>query len=211
MSDKILAALNWRYATQIFDPEHHISDADLKTILESGRLAPSSFGLEAWKFIVVNNREVRSKLLAAAYNQSKVSEASHLVIIARRTDVRQNLLNELIERVAKIRQQELSTLDGFKQMIDGYIANFSDDGLDNWTKNQSYIPLGIMMETASLLNIDNAAIEGFVPSQVDDILGLKAKNLTATTMLALGYRGEDSAAKRLKVRREFSEVVEFID
>jgi len=96
-------------------------------------------------------------------------------------------------------------------MLDGSVAQKIKDGsLECWVKAQAYIPLGIMIETAALLGIDGGPMEGFQPEKVDDILNLKEKNLKSVTMLALGYRGEDPASSRPKVRREFDEVVEFV-
>ncbi|MFZ1626195.1 MAG: NAD(P)H-dependent oxidoreductase [Candidatus Moraniibacteriota bacterium] len=211
MQEKIVKALQWRYAVQSFDPVEKIGEPDLRTILESGRFAPSSFGLEPWQFIVVENSAVREKLRAVSYGQPKVTESSHLVVMARRTDTRENIVRERIERTAKIQNQELASLDGFKGMLDGVIASRDDAALDTWNSRQVYIALGMMMETASLLGIDNAAMEGFDdPKGVDDILGLSEKQLTATVLLAFGYRGEDIAASRPKVRRAFDEVVSFV-
>ncbi len=211
MNEKIISALSWRYAVQSFDKTKKVSDADLKTILESARLSASSFGLEPWKFIVVTNPEVREKLKAVGYGQPKITEASHLIVVARRTDTRENIALERISRTAKIQGVPETALDGFKQMLDGTISGRDDAALDTWNRSQTYIALGSMMEAASLLNIDNAAMEGFDPKGVDEVLGLTAKHLAVTTMLALGYRSEaDEAAKRPKVRRNFDEVVEFV-
>ena len=200
-------ALNWRYATKVFDPAKKVSDADIAAILESGRLAPSSFGIEAWAFVVVADPKLRAALRAAAYGQPKVTDASHLVVIARRTDARTAITNELIERTSKITGQPAGAFDSLKGMVDGSMKSRSDAELDAWVKCQCYIPLGTMIEAASLLNIDNCPMEGFDPKKVDEILGLPAKNLVSTTMLALGYRGADPAAGTPKVRRPTEEVV----
>ncbi len=193
MEDTIITALNWRYATKQYDPTATLTDRELSTILESGRLAPSSFGVEAWKFIVVENKELRTKLRAAAWNQSPFTDASHLVIIARRTDVRENITRELLQRTAATRGIAEETLDGYKQMVEGTIAGRSDEALDAWVAKQAYIPLGIMVETAALLNVDSTPMEGFDPKQVDEILGLPAQHLAATAVLALGHRAADDA------------------
>ncbi|MFA9262098.1 MAG: NAD(P)H-dependent oxidoreductase [Undibacterium sp.] len=210
MQEQIVKALGWRYAVQNFDGTKKIGESELKTILESGRLAPSSFGLEPWQFIVVENDEVRQRIQTVSYGQPKVTEASHLIVIARRTDARENIVRERLERTAKIQNQDIASLDGFKQMLDGVIASRDDAALDVWNSRQAYIALGMMMETASLLGVDNAAMEGFDPKGIDEILGLTEKNLTSTVLLALGYRGEDASADRPKVRRMFDEVVTFV-
>lgn len=206
---EIIKAMNWRFATQAFDSAKRVSEEDLKTILEAARLAPSSFGIEAWKFLVIENPELRGKISEAAWGQPKVTQASHLIVIARRTDVRENITNELIERSSKTQGVAPEALNGLKEMVSGAIARRSDAELDVWVRNQAYIALGVMIETASLLGIDNGPMEGFDPAKVDEILGLKEKNLTSTTLLALGYRAESSVL-RPKVRRAFDEVVEFI-
>lgn len=206
----IIEALNWRYAAKTFDFSKKVSDADLHSILESGRLAPSSFGTEPWKFLVIENPDLRARLREVGYGQTKITDASYLIVVARRTDIREHIADELIARSAKIQNVQLDDLAEYKQMVAGSIAMKSDERLDAWAGAQTYIALGMMMETAALLRIDSCPMEGFDPAKADEILGLKAKNLASTTMLAIGYRGEDEAAKRPKVRRTFEEAVEFI-
>lgn len=209
--EEIIKALNWRYATKTFDATKKVSDADLNAILESGRLSPSSFGIEPWKFIVVTNPEIRTKLRAASWDQTKVTDASHLVILARRTDVAV-LSPELISRLAKNQGKNEADLAEYKGMIDGSIAHKSatPGAVEAWLSAQTYIALGIMTETAALLDIDTCPMEGFDPSQVNEILGLSAKNLSAVSMLAVGYRGDDAYAQAPKTRRPSTEVVEFL-
>ncbi len=209
--EKIIQALNWRYATKIFDPTKKISDEDLHTILESGRLSPSSSGIEMWKFIVVNDTETRAKLREVSFDQPKVTDASHIIVIAYRTDAETNMIKERLERTAKIQNQKVEDLGGLKGILDMALKSKLDTNtLEPWIASQAYIPLGMMTETASLLDIDNCAMEGFIPSKVDEVLGLKEKNLKSVTMLALGHRGDGVASTRPKVRRPFEEVVEFV-
>lgn len=210
MQESILKALNWRYGVKVFDPSKKITPEQLHTILESGRLAPSAIGLEPWKFLVVENPELRAKMREASFGQPKVTDAPYLVVIARRTDVRENIPNELIDRAAKIHNVDHSELDGLRQMAEGGVQRQTDESLDSWAKAQTYIPLGMMLETAALMGVDAGPMEGFNAPEIDRILGLKEKNLATTTMVAFGYRGDDPAAQRKKVRREFDEVVEFI-
>jgi nitroreductase len=206
---KIIDALMWRRATRAFDPTKKVSDEDLKTILESAILTPSSYGIEPWKFIVVTNPDTRSALRAAGYDQPKISEASHLVVIAQRTDAGK-ILSELLERTAVSQGKRVEELDGFKQMVESAInARGTDEGRNNWFARQTYIALGTMIETASLLSIDNGPMEGFDVARVNEILGLTEKNLTAVTMLTLGYRKDDEALPP-KVRRAYDDVVEFV-
>src|SRR5476651_1874276 len=102
MQDEIIKALKWRYAVQVFDPTKTITENELHTILDAGRLSPSSFGIEPWKFIVVNNKEIRSKLREVGYGQPKITDAAKLIVIAYRTDARENISQDRVERLAKI-------------------------------------------------------------------------------------------------------------
>lgn len=206
----ILSAMRWRYAVQAFDPSKTLDAETLNTILEAGRLAPSAFGVEPWRFLVIENPDLRAKLREASYGQPKVTDASHIVVIARRTDARTSLANELIARTAATQGKDPSELDGLRQMVEGSIAAKDDAQLDAWVRAQTYIPLGVMVEAAALLGVDSGPMEGFDPAAVDALLGLADQRLTATTMLALGTRGDDHAAARPKVRRPFEEVVTFV-
>lgn len=208
---EILHALSWRYATKIFDPSKKVEEDDISTILESARLSPSSFGIEMWKFIIVKDKAIRTKLRAAGYDQPKITDASHLIVITYRTDAAKNLTKELIERTAKAQNVKADSLGGFKAMLDSTVAQKLSVGtLESWVRTQTYIPLGIMIETAALLSIDTGPMEGFDNGKVDEILGLAKKNLKSVTMLTLGYRGDDPASARPKVRRTYDEVIEII-
>ncbi len=208
---ELQSALQWRYAVKIFDASKTVSEPDLHEILEAGRLSPSSYGVESWKFIVVKNPELRNKLRAVSFDQPKVTDAAYLIVIAYRTDG-ENMGRELAERVAKASGKAVEELHDLQDMVDGDVAGKKQKGtLDAWLKAQSYIPLGIMIETAALMNIDAGPMEGFDSDKVDELLGLREQNLHATTMLALGHRGSDPAAERPKVRRSFEEVVRFVE
>ncbi len=211
INEEIIKALNWRYAVKVFNPEKNVSEDDLHTILESARLSPSANGSEMWKFIVVQNKEIRQKLREAGDNQPKITDASHLIVLTYRTDIEESLVKERIDRTAKIQNQDPKELDGLKNILENTVASKVKNGtLEAWVAHQAYIPLGIMLETAALLHVDAGPMEGFTPDKVDEILGLKEKNLRSITMLALGYRGEDPASARPKVRRAFNEVIEFV-
>lgn len=209
MKEKIINALNWRYAVKVFDQEKKVSEEDLHTILESGRLSPSSLGLEPWKFIVVNNPELRAKLYAVS-KQSKVVDASHLIVLTYKTDPA-TLIQERLARTAKAQNQKIDELIDYRNYLEKTLHNKIQDGsFESWVKAQTYIALGIMIQTASLLGVDNGPMEGFENENVDKILELKEKNLKSVTMLALGYRGQDPLATKPKIRRGANETNVFI-
>ncbi len=211
IKQKIIKSLNWRYATKVFDSSKNIPEDDINIILESARLSPSSIGIEMWKFIVIKNKEIREKLKEASYNQPQITNASHLIVIAYRTDIKDNTTKERIARTAKIQNTDPNNLLGLKSMLENTIIQKSENGtLESWIRTQTYIPFGIMIETAALLDIDSCPIEGFQPEKADEILNLSDKNLKSIAMLAVGYRGNDPMSSYPKVRRDFNDVIEFI-
>jgi len=166
--------------------------------------------MEPWKFIIIKNPDIRNKLREVGYDQTKITDASDLVVIAQRTDA-DNLPKELIERVSNNQGKNPAELSGLKGMAESVIANFKDPvALNGWLKAQTYIALGMMVETSALLGIDTCPMEGFDYGKVNEILGLAKENLSASVMLAIGYRGDDDFSKLPKTRRGYGEVVQVV-
>lgn len=208
MQEKIKHALQWRYAVQEFDTTKKLEPELLRAILDAGRLAPSSDGFEPWTFIVVGNPEVRQKLREAGNNQPKITEASHLVVVTYKTDTDATIADN-VRRAAEAQGVSPEDLQGMRDYLAGGVTRRQNAGvLDAWLKSQTYIPLGMMIETAALLGVDGGPMEGFNPQKVEEILDLPSKHLKVATMLALGYRKVDPA--RPKVRQSFDEVVQFV-
>ena len=121
----------------------------------------------------MQNKEIRTQLRAVGADQSKITDASHLIVIAHRTDT-ENISKERIERTAKIQNRDINDLSGLKNSLDTNVDKKIQNGtMESWLKAQTYIPLGMMIETASLLHIDNGPMEGFQAEKVDEILNLK--------------------------------------
>jgi nitroreductase len=203
----ITDAMNWRVAVQKFDTSKKLRDEDVTSLIDIARLAPSSFGIEPWHFVVVTNPEVRAQLLDAAGGQAKVAEASHLVVITHRTNPTQALEDHLAAMMAtsgKTREE----LSGYEASVTSMITSKSDAENTIWLAKQNYIALGTLIEAAALMGIDAAPMEGFDAAAVDTILGLPEKGLHVTTFVALGHRhADDVASARKKVRRPLSEVM----
>lgn len=209
-SEQLISALNWRYATKAFDPSKKIP-ADLwKTLEEALRLSPSSFGLQPWKFFVVTDPATREKLKAASWGQSQITDASHLVVLARKADVNTADVEKFITTTASTNGIPASALDGYKGMMNGFISN---PGLDkaNWATKQVYIALGFLLESAALLGIDACPMEGIDPKAYDELLGLPDKGYHALVVTTLGYRSpNDKYAHGKKVRYPASEIIEHL-
>lgn len=206
----LVAALNWRYATKQFDPARRIPAADWTALEEALRLAPSSFGIQPWKFLVVETPELRAKLREASWGQSQVTDASHLVVLAVKQAVDAAHLDRYFADTAKTRGVAVESLAGFRKVIDGFVAGKSKAGqLELWSAKQVYIAAGQFMAAAAVLGVDSCPLEGIDPARYDELLGLRGSGWATQLAIAAGYRSaEDKYATAPKVRFPSGEVIE---
>ena len=199
--EDLLTQLQWRYATKQFDPDQIIPGDTWSAIEESLVLTPSSFGLQPWHFVVVKSQSLKEELLPHSWNQSQVTECSHFVVLAAKSRTANEEIDVWIDRMVEVRGGERDSLVGYRDMMIGFLARMDPAEQLQWSKLQTYIALGQLMTTASILRIDACPMEGFLPAEYDRILGLPEKGLTASVACALGYRAEaDKYATAPKVR-----------
>ena len=199
-SETLLTQLRWRYATKKFDPTKKISAADWRALEETLVLAPSSFGLQPWRFIVVSNPAVREKLVPVSWGQRQVADASHLVIFAIKRGLNAADVDRFMDRTAEVRNVPAASFDDFKKMLLGFLAAPGFD-VDAWATRQAYIALGQFMAGAALLGIDACPMEGLEPARYDEILGLEKEGYATVVACPAGYRAADDKYATLpKVR-----------
>lgn len=204
----LLEGLNWRYATKAYDPTKKVSDADWATIEAAISLAPSSFGIQPYKFLVINDPETREKLKAAAYGQTPITDASHLVAFAYKKTLTDGDIEHFVERIAEVRGVGTDTLADYGNVIKGSAKRAVEGGyVETWNSRQAYIPLGFLLETAALLGIDATPMEGFDPAKFNEILGLT--DYSVVVLAAVGYRdaANDWLAPLVKVRKPDGEII----
>ena len=207
----LLAALNWRYAVKKFDATRKIDAETWDALEKSLLLSPSSYGLQPWKFFVVNNPEVRQQLLLHSWNQAQVVQASHLVVLALKKDVGPDDAHRLIQRTAEVRGVALGMLDPYKAMMTGTLSRTPAQEVDVWMSRQVFIALGVFLTSCAVLGVDACPMEGFVSEKYDEILGLEAKGYASRVVATAGYRAaDDKAAIAPKVRFKLDEIVERI-
>ncbi len=206
----LVSALNWRYATKQFDASRKIAAADWNALEESLRLAPSSFGIQPWKFIVVESPELRAKLREASWGQTQVTEASHLVVLAVKQAVDTAHLDRFMADTAKTRGAAVESLAGYRKLVDGFVAAKAQAGqLEAWSSKQVYIAAGQFMASAAVIGVDTCPLEGIDPAKYDEALGLAGSGWATQMAIAAGYRAAgDKYATAPKVRFPASEVIE---
>lgn len=194
--------LAWRFATKKFDASKKLNQTQLTELLDTVRLAPSSYGLQHYKIVVVEDAEVKAKLKAAAYGQAQLTDASHVIVFAAETSINDEYVKKYIDEIAKVRQVGRENLAGFEQLLSGVVNGLTQDQKTVWAQKQAYIALGVLLTAAAELGLDACPMEGFDAAQFDEILGLKEKGLTATVIAPIGFRSEhDAYGKAAKVRK----------
>lgn len=197
----LLEALKWRYATKKFDAARHIPADDWETLEHSLALTPSSFGLQPWQFLVVENPDLRGALRTASWGQSQVTDASHLVVFTARTDLGDDDVGKWIARLSEVQSTPAEALAPLRSIIQGFIAPMTTDARRNWNTRQVYIALGQFMAAAAVLGIDTCPLEGIDPVGYDRVLGLEGTGYATAVACAVGYRAEDDhSAARPKAR-----------
>jgi nitroreductase len=189
---------NWRYATKKFDASKKITAEDLSTLKEAIRLSSSSYGLQPYKVIIVENPELRANIQPAAWGQSQIVEASHLIIFANETNVDDLAIDEFIKNISQTRNMPIEALAGYGDFMKSKITSLTPEEKNIWTAKQTYLALGNLLNVAAELKIDATPMEGFVPAQVNEILGLNKLGLNATLIATLGYRHDEDATQHYK-------------
>jgi nitroreductase len=208
MKKEFLKAMDFRHACKVFDTSKKISDEDIHFILECARKSPSSFGMEAWKFLVITNGELKAKLQPACWNQVQISSCSHLVVILAGIDsVKPESL--LPRKRFERREMPQEKLNFYLDLYASHLQNTlsSDENIYAWTSKQSYIAAGNMMSGAAFIGIDSCPIEGFEKNIIEEILGLDTAKYQLSMILPFGYRLNEQSSQ---LRLSFDEVIEFI-
>ena len=203
----IVEKLNWRYATKKFDHTKKLSAEQLDSLLTAVQLAPSCLGLQQYRVLIIEDADIREKLREAAYGQQQITQASQLIVFAAETNIDEAFGKAYIDRIAETREIGREHLAAFEQAVLNSIDNRSEDEKIVWAHKQAYIGLGVLLSAAADLGIDACPMEGFIAGKFDEILGLKAKGLTASVIATIGFRADDDQFAQLKkVRRSKSDM-----
>ncbi|HDX9579778.1 TPA: NAD(P)H-dependent oxidoreductase [Bacillus pseudomycoides] len=217
--EEILKAYQFRHACKVFDVNKKISDEDFRFILETGRLSPSSFGFEPWRFVVIQNQNIRKKLLPIAWGaQKQLPTASHFVVILARKkeDMMYNssYISNFMENIQNLPQEAVNVKGNFYKTFQESDFNLleSDRAMFDWASKQTYIALGNMMTAAAQIGIDSCPMEGFHQEKVESLLReegiISGDTFGVSCLVAFGYRLEEPHHE--KTRQTMDMVVEWI-
>ncbi len=208
----VCQAMSWRYAVKKFDDKQKISDLDWAVLESALLMAPSAYGLQPWKFLIIQDPVLKAKLVSASWGQKQVEESSHFVVLASREEIDVQYINELVERMAQVRNVPKETLNPYYNMIaSDLLSGPKSHYVSEWAARQSYIALGTLISAAAMLEIDACPMEGIEPDEYDRILNLTESGYRTRVVCALGYRSaEDKYSKMPKVRFPSQRIVHYI-
>lgn len=199
----LIKAMNWRYAAKRMNGTK-VPQEKLDRILEATRLSPSSFGLQPYTILVIEDQGLRKRIQPVAHNQPQIVEASHLLVFAVWENITSEKVSEFINHIAELRDIPADSLKGYQTAIESRVNGNPPEVIFNWAARQAYIALGTALVAAAIEEIDATPMEGFDTQAVDTVLQLNEKGLRSVALLALGYRDleNDYLVRAKKVRRE---------
>lgn len=208
---ELIEGLKWRYATKRFNQERKIAPKEIELIKEAANLTATSYGFQPFKLLIITDDEVRRELSGAAFQQPQVREASHLLLLANYIRVTDSDVESYFRLRAKLNNQDLEQSIESMERAKRVMRSTPDEEMVNWTAKQSYIVLGTIMAAAAELKIDSSPMEGFEREKFDQILRLNEKGLTASVMVALGYRDSADPNQHFKkCRKPLDQLIEEI-
>ena len=206
--NNILDALEWRYAVKKFDDKASFTEQQILEVKKVFNLSASSYGLQPYKMIVVQNPELKEKLVPASFGQQQISQSAAILVFAVRTDFGMDYIDQFFKDMSTKRQIPLENLEGYKNFMKGSFANKSEDEISSWATKQVYLTMGHMLASLAALQIDACPMEGLDPQAYDKILDLDAKQLKTIVAMPIGVRApDDASATALKVRKDLSDII----
>ena len=209
---QLLDALQWRYATKVFDATKKIPTDVWSALEQSLVLTPTSYGLQPYHFLIVQDAAKRAELLPNSWGQKQVVDCSHFVVFTARTEMTEADVDRFVKRSAEVRGVPAESLAAYRGMMLGDVVNGPRGKIAHeWAARQCYIALGNLMTAAAVLGVDACPMEGINPPEYDKILGLAGSGYKTVVALALGYRAaSDKYASLAKIRYETSELVKVV-
>lgn len=204
----LIDTLKWRYATKKMNG-NKVPQEKLDYILEAARLAPSSSGLQPYKIFVISNPDLLEKIKAIAWNQSQVTDCSHLLVFAAWDGYSLDRITAVFNKTLAERGLPADTMDDYKKTLWGLYEPLSTEWHANHAARQAYISMGVAIVAAAEQKVDATPMEGFIPAEVDKLLGLEEQGLKSVLLLPLGYRDEanDWLVNMKKVRTPKEEFI----
>lgn len=185
-----------RYSTKIFDPDKKIDEANMAQVKNLLRMAPSSTNMQPWHFVIASTPEGKKRIAKGTqgfyqFNESRVLDASHVIVLCAKTDISKAYIQQISEQEAQdgryaskaSQEKSMAVKEIFVNM-----HNYDLKDLQHWTEKQVYLNMGFCLMGLAQMGIDALAIEGADFKIIDEELKLREQGLSAALLLSIGYR-----------------------
>jgi nitroreductase len=204
----IIDALEWRYAVKKFNEEALLSEHQLEAVKKAFNLSASSYGLQPYKLVMLQNKALQERLLPHSYNQKQVVQAAAVLVFCIRKDIDSSYIDGYFGLIASARGQSPESLDGYKNFMKSTLVGKTPAEMSLWATNQVYLNMGTLLTACAAMEIDSCPMEGFSPAGYNQVLELDKMGLEAVLVMPIGIRAsDDSVAILKKVRKPLEEAV----
>jgi nitroreductase/dihydropteridine reductase len=204
----IIDALEWRYAVKKFNEEALLSEQQLEAVKKAFNLSASSYGLQPYKLVMLQNKALQERLLPHSYNQKQVLQAAAVLVFCIRKDIDSSYIDGYFGLIASARGQTPESLDGYKNFMKSTLVGKTPAEMSLWATNQVYLNMGTLLTACAAMEIDSCPMEGFSPAGYNQVLELDKMGLEAVLVMPIGIRAsDDSVAILKKVRKPLEEAV----
>ena len=212
MKNDFLTLLSNRYACKAMNG-NVVSQDKIDNILEAARLAPTSSRLQPFEIFVVTNQKIKEKIRQHSWNQSQVTDCSHLLVFAAWDNYTEDRINYMFDLTNEIRGFKNEGWENYrKKLLSEYPLRDPEFNFNHAAK-QAHIALMACMTQAAYEGVDSTPMGGFEPEAIDEILNLKEKGLRSCLLLPIGYRDEENdwLVNLKKVRKPIDKLVSHIE
>ena len=204
---ELIEKMSKRYATKKFNPERLVSPEDLESLKEVIQLSASSYGLQPYRVVLVEDKRLREQLRPFSWGQAQITDASHLFVFCNLLSVGEGEVSAYVDLKARAQGKKPQELSGYIGFVTKKIGEKSILEQRHWTAKQSYIAMANLLTACAAMDIDACPIEGFEPEKYNELLNLESKGLEAAVVVAVGYRADDDANASLpKIRKSQEEL-----
>lgn len=201
--ENFVKKLNWRYAVKKYNSTKKISEENIELLKQAIKLSPSSHGLQPYKAIFIDDNVIRERLKQVSYNQSQITDSSHLIVFAIETNIDEKYVDKYFDNICHTRQIQLEgNLLNHKNSVQATISSMSSESKLLWAANQAYIALGFLLFAAAEIEIDANPMEGFISAKYNEILNLSEQGLSAVVIACIGERHKEDYFQHLKKVRK---------
>lgn len=158
-----------RRSVKKYDPKHTISDDELKTLFGKVSLSPSSFNLQHWRFIVVRNTQLKSKLRKASWDQEQLETASAVIVVAAKLNAHEDAEQMYWDAPESVRKTMIP-------MITGFYADKPQMQRDEAVRSASLAAMTLMY-AAYDMGYATGPMIGFDPQAVSELVGLDDQHI----------------------------------